>query len=242
MHPPTPGRVGTKKLLAMAMVAIIAVAAIAIIFMSPSAPVNNDAPGVEDPFPNAEIMSDGEFAMGSMVEGQDDFYKIWLEPGQVLAVSLAGAPGTDFDIYVYQSTGFDDDHLINSSFNIGTSAENLQIVAWEQAYYVINVYAYEGEGNYRLDVNVLRTISLDDGNNHLDDAPLLAERQVVQGTLNKYYDTDDYYAVFLPPNWVVEAELTVPGNCDFDLYLYDSEGEIVDYSINSYGAEHIKYW
>ena len=47
-----------------------------------------------------------------------------------------------------------------------TSSEALTFVAWETEYYILNVYSYEGSGDYTLDIEIVETISLDDGDNY----------------------------------------------------------------------------
>jgi subtilisin family serine protease len=82
---------------------------------------------------------------------KDDVYSITLLKGEKVSVSLTGAKGTDFDIYLYNSSA----KTVNSSSGMvafsekaGTSTESFSFVAPSDGTYYLDVYAYKGSGSY----------------------------------------------------------------------------------------------
>lgn len=60
------------------------------------------------------------------------------------------------------------------------------------------------------------------------------------GQLERYVDDNDYYKVWLNAGDTLELTLDVPSTADFDLYLYNSDAQLVGYSIY-YNPEYLKY-
>jgi subtilisin family serine protease len=82
---------------------------------------------------------------------KDDVYSIKLLKGEKVTVTLTGATGTDFDLYLYNSSAT----TVNSSAGIvaysekaGTSSETFTYVAQADGTYYLDVYAYNGSGSY----------------------------------------------------------------------------------------------
>jgi len=229
--PPTPPKSGHGKvLIVVAVVVILVIAAIAaaILFMA-----------VANPFKNATEIFDGDRVTGKMsTSGSDVFYKITLAPGEVLRAKLSGAGGTDFDLYAYENVQLWDEYIITASAN-ETSSEDMNFVAWEDNFYIIDVYSYQGSGDYTLSVDIVETINLDDGDNSLSEASFIASGDTITGDLNEYYDMDDYYEITLNAGQILYASLEVPVqvNTDFDLFILDSSGNQLDVSEAAYGNE-----
>jgi PKD repeat protein len=218
--------------LVVIVVAIAGIAA-AIMFMA-----------VVSPFANAEEIHDGDTITGTIVgSGADDLYKIKLQPGEVVSAKLSGAGGTDFDLYAYENVLFWDEYIITGSAN-DTSNEALSVVAWENDFYILDVYSYVGGGDYTLNVDIVDTINLDDGDNSISEATQISSGTPVTSGLNEYYDTDDYYKIFVNSGQILHAYLEVPtqANTDFDLYIYDSSESQVGVSENAYGNEELSIY
>ncbi len=234
--PPTAQKAGSSKTLIAILVVIalvIASIAAAILFI-----------GVINPFNDAVEVFSGDSISGTMPgTGTDDLYKILLEPGEVLNVTLTGVTGTDFDLYAYENVRFRDDFIITHSA-CNSSSEAMTFVAWEGNYYILDVYSYNGSGNYTLDVEIVETISLDDGDNSISQANPLDSGMTVSDDLNEYYDTDDYYEIYVNQGQILHTFLEVPVqvNTDFDLYIYDSSGSQLGISEASYGNEELSIY
>jgi hypothetical protein len=122
-------------------------------FVNAGAAVNyepdNDIPGV--PFT-------GTSKSGTLnaTSDKDDVYSMNLLKGEKVTVTLTGATGTDFDIYLYNSSAT----TVNSSAGIvaysekaGTSSETFTYVAKEDGTHYLDVYAYSGSGSYTASVS-----------------------------------------------------------------------------------------
>ncbi|QIZ05623.1 S8 family serine peptidase [Priestia megaterium] len=105
---------------------------------------DNDIPGVA--FPGTSVSN-----TVSATTDLDDVYSINLVKGQKITVTLSGATGTDFDIYLYNSAAT----TVKSSANIvaysekaATSSETFTYTAPNDGKYYLDVYAYKGAGSY----------------------------------------------------------------------------------------------
>ncbi|MDD4308087.1 MAG: PKD domain-containing protein [Thermoplasmata archaeon] len=219
-----------KVLAVILVVAILIIAAIAASIMFTAG---------DSSFDSAIEISAGDTVDGTLSEaGVDIFYKVLLEPGDVLEATLEGPSDTDFDLFAYENVRFLDRYIITGSAN-ETSDESLRFVAWEEDYYIIDVFSYEGKGDYSMTVEVVDTVSLDDGDNSIIDATVVTAGDVLTGELNSYYDADDYYRILMSSGQILNVFLEVPVqvNTDFDLYIMDSTGEWLDWSESAYGNE-----
>ncbi|MDO9537094.1 MAG: hypothetical protein Q7J68_02110, partial [Thermoplasmata archaeon] len=219
--PPVPPKSGHGKILIVLLVIIVVVIASiagALLLMV-----------VTNPFNDAIEIFNGDVIVDEMSgSGADDLYKIMLQPGEVLHATLSGAYGSDFDLYAYENMFFWDEYIITGSAS-EASAEAMEFVAWEDEYYIIDVYSYEGSGEYTLSVDIVDTISLDDGDNSIANAYPIDSGETIIDTLNVYYDEDDYYMIYVNSGQILYAFLEVPVQVatDFDLYIYDSAGSQV---------------
>jgi len=232
--PPAAQKTGPSRTLIVILVVIavvIASIAVAILFI-----------GVTNPFNDAKEIFDGDSISGTMSgSGADKLYKILLQPGEVVSVTLTGDGGTDFDLYAYENVLFWDEYIITGSAT-DTSSETMSFVAWEEAHYILDVYSYEGRGDYTLDVDIVETISLDDGDNSIPQAFPIESGMTISDNLNEYYDEDDYYEIFVNEGEILYTFLEVPMNTDFDLYIYDSAGNQLGLSEAAYGNEEVSIY
>ncbi|MFH0816404.1 MAG: PKD domain-containing protein [Methanobacteriota archaeon] len=232
---PSPKTGSGKTILVVLVVVIVVIAAIAaaIMFMA-----------VVGPFASAKEIHDGESITGTIAgSGSDDLYKIKLQPGDVISAKLSGDGGTDFDLYAYENVLFWDEYIITGSAN-ETSSEALNVVAWKSDFYILDVFSYVGGGDYTLKVDIVDSVSLDDGDNSMSEATTIDSGNHVTGGLNEYYDTDDYYEIYVSSGQILHAHLEVPVqvNTDFDLYIYDSSGKQVGVSDAAYGNEELSIY
>ncbi len=230
--PPAPPKSSSgKTLMVVVVVVVVIIAALAAaIMLMPLA----------SPFRNATEIFDGDTIGGEMPRSDaDDFYKIKLSPGDVLRTTLSGAGGTDFDLYAYEYVQIWDENDIIAGSAGDTSSEEMAFVAWEDDFYIIDIYSYEGSGDYTLSVHIFETVSLDDGDNSVGDATGMVSGDIVTGDLNEHYDQDDYYEVYLNAGQILHASLEVPVQVgvDFDLYILNSQGDQLDASEAAYGNE-----
>ncbi|MNC28299.1 hypothetical protein D3C75_764990 [compost metagenome] len=76
---------------------------------------------------------------------------MYLNAGDKLGVDLTGDEGTDYDLYVYSpsaATVSSRKGIAAMSETPGTSKEHITYVATETGYHYIDVYAYDGAGDY----------------------------------------------------------------------------------------------
>lgn len=105
---------------------------------------DNDIPGL--PFPATSVNN----TLSSTTD-LDDVYSIKLQKGEKVAVTLSGATGTDFDIYLYNPTATtvkSSAGMVAYSEKSGTSSESFTYIAMEDGTYYLDVYAYKGSGSY----------------------------------------------------------------------------------------------
>ncbi|WP_088013987.1 S8 family serine peptidase [Gottfriedia acidiceleris] len=107
---------------------------------------DNDAPG---------IPLDKSVLNGSLDSTKDknDVYAISLKEGQGITFSLNGQAGSDFDLYVYNESATSVNNkngMIAYSENVNSSKEKINFIAPRTGIYFVNVYDYNGSGNYKL--------------------------------------------------------------------------------------------
>ncbi|WP_129727589.1 S8 family serine peptidase [Ectobacillus funiculus] len=105
---------------------------------------DNDIPG--KPFPGTTVSN-----TVSATTDLDDVYSLDLKKGEKVTVTLTGAAGTDFDLYLYKpsaTTVKSSDGIAIYSEKAGTSSETFTYIAPEAGTYYVDVYAYKGAGSY----------------------------------------------------------------------------------------------
>jgi hypothetical protein len=78
-------------------------------------------------------------------------------------------------------------------------------------------------------------------NNTNDTAYSVSDEDEIFGTLDDGIDEDDYYSVYLGTYDTLQVRLYGPEGPNFDLRLYNSAGDEVDYSTEDYSDEYIWY-
>jgi thermitase len=144
----------------------------------------------------------------------DDVYKVYLQAGQHLDLSLAGAGGTNHDLYVYGpgATDVDVDPWVTRA-NTAAYPEVVSIDATATGYYYVDIYNTSSPGAYTLAWT--RTVAPD------DDIPgVNAPDSPIIGAVGVTTDSDDVYRVHLTEGETFVAYLGADAGNEFDLYLY----------------------
>jgi len=84
---------------------------------------------------------------------KNDVFALSLKEGEALSLSLNGISGTDFDLYVFDgsTTSINNSNgMLAFSENANTSNESIKFTAPKTGIYFVNIYAYKGNGNYKL--------------------------------------------------------------------------------------------
>lgn len=105
---------------------------------------DNEIPGI--PFPGTSVSN----TLNASTD-LDDVYSMKLQKGEKVTVSLSGAKGTDFDIYLYNpsaTTVNSSDGIVAYSEKIDTSSESFTYVAKRAGTYYLDIYADKGSGSY----------------------------------------------------------------------------------------------
>ena len=154
-----------------------------------AAEANDDIPGVAAP---ASPINDALAESGD----SSDVYRVWLNAGETLSVSLSGAAGTDFDVYLYapDATSVYVDDSVAGSDQEDVYPETFDYPAPSSGFYFLEAYAYTGSGAYSLSYSVAaasplkpvyRFYNLRNGS-HFYTASL-AEKNSVQANLSDTY-------------------------------------------------------
>lgn len=144
----------------------------------------------------------------------DDVYKVYMQAGQRLDLSLVGAGGTNHDLYVYGpgATDVDVDTWVTRA-NTNSYPEVVSIDATATGYYYVDIYNTSSPGGYTLTWS--RAVAPD------DDVPgVAAPASPILGSIGVTTDSDDVYRVHLTAGDILVAYLGADPADEFDLYLY----------------------
>jgi type VII secretion-associated serine protease mycosin len=172
--------------------------------------VDGDIPGVALP---ASPVSDSLAAQTDRA----DVYRVRIEAGQALSVTLNGASGTDFDTYLFgpsSSSIFKGSYLVASAK--ASYPDSFEYVSASTADYYLVVYQYSGSGAYSLQWNVVAPPVGYDSNIPGDVLPA----SPVSDSLAKVTDENDVFRVYLDAGQVFDVALSGVAGTDFDLLLY----------------------
>ncbi|MBA4371179.1 MAG: hypothetical protein C0418_06360, partial [Coriobacteriaceae bacterium] len=167
----------------------------------------------------------GTLAAGSDV---DDVFKIYLNAGEQLDVSMTADAGTDFDLYLFGPSATDvNTSPWETSSTAVTYPEQISYTAGAAGYYYVDVYLYpgSGSGSYSL------TWSATDPGAPDDNIPGVAlPASPVGDSLERGVDNDDVFKINLTAGERVTFSLTGDAGTDFDLYLFDPTATDVNLS------------
>ena len=193
----------------------------------------------------------------------DDYYSVNMSNDTGLAVQLDSPSGSDFDLYLYSSSGGTIDSSFSTSVDEVTS--NGSNVGGTTVY--IRVEQWIGSGQYTMQIWIFSTATTGGGggtgngtNGHdagtgTDAGNTIANAMLLNATNMSFWgdvtyssDTDDYYKVSMPANFGVSASLSWNTTVDLDLEVYDNSSTIITYSwfanpetvtVNNYGGSNL---
>lgn len=119
--------------------------------------LTNDHEAYDDDIPGIALEDDEIKGTLDTNNDFDDVYKVHLDQGEILRLSLTGDANTDFDLYLYSpqaTTVYDLEQIVQFSENTDTSTETIEFVANYSGDYYIDVYAYDGTGAYTLKTEI----------------------------------------------------------------------------------------
>jgi len=167
----------------------------------------------------------------------DDYYKVNLQSGQTIEVSLTPPSGSDFDLELYDPSQFE----VDSSTLGGSQTDIVTHTATSTGYFYIRSYRYSGEGIYSLTVTVTGGTTQDDMGTGTDAGNSISTATTIPAGSGMGYidstDTYDYYKVRVTSGQTVSVSMTPPSGSDFDLSLYDTNQSQVDSS--TFGGSQI---
>jgi len=173
----------------------------------------------------AQVLHSGQTVTGDVDDQTDplDYFRVHVDAGVALCFNLTGPHGVDFDLHLYDSPDANAQEVANSIFP-ETSEEQICKLTQFSGWYHIAVRAFEGNGQYSLVVSIRPKIVSVDDNDYIDEAVSIQDGETVQGSVDKYWDVEDFFRIEVDAQQYLLATLYVPDKCDFDLYIYDPSG------------------
>ena len=190
----------------------------------------------------------------------DDYYSVNMTNTTGLAVQLNSPSGSDFDLFLYSSSG----GTIDSSLTTGTDdvTSNGTNVGGTTVY--IRIDQWTGSGQYTMQIWIFSTGSSGGGggscsqNNDAgscQDAPGNSQWNVTtsmsnalninvsnttyQANLSSSNDID-WYAMSIPTDHGIMIEMIHGSSTDFDMWLYDSSGNQIDIAYTGLQPENVE--
>jgi hypothetical protein len=178
---------------------------------------DDDIPGVAAPVSPISGTLDA-------VTDPEDVYRLHLTAGQKIKLSMTGAAGTDFDVFLYGPTA------VSVSVDDAVAYSNQWYVVPVSGDYYIDAYAFDGSGSYQVTYS---TAAAEPD----DDIPgVAAPASPISGTLDAATDSDDVYRLHLTAGQKIKLSMTAAAGTEFDVFLYEpsatsvATGEWVAYS------------
>jgi len=168
-------------------------------------------------FATAQLIQKGTYHF-ALVQGADHYFKIQVATTDRLFVFLAYPIGSDYDLYIYDSS------QTQVASSITTTSTDWIRLAWplvDTLYYIKVDYVDGPGGTYDLTVG-----------------PLVISSGTYPSTF--YENGAELYEFHAEANWAVEINMTQPPGTDIDVRLFDSEGDTLSSSTRVAGyVEHI---
>ncbi|MHA1268270.1 MAG: clostripain-related cysteine peptidase [Candidatus Helarchaeota archaeon] len=194
-----------------------------------------------DSFANAIEISEG-FLIGLMpgptpTDSGSAWFKINISKNKALNLNLTGFnTNTDFDAYIYDPDGNFVSAAIDSSYPDLTGT-----YAMKSGYFRIRIYPYNGTGLYFLNISI-SNVAYEDGRFFGTAFTIFSG-----GTFSGQTDVNGEYPDVFYRYWTINGaffKITLTGDSgtDFDLYLYDSTFNLIDFSENYDYPEIIFRW
>ena len=176
----------------------------------------------------------------------EDWFCFWINQSAQFwfNITFIHANG-DIDMTLYDATG----NTITSSTGVSNS-ESVSDIVTTSGIYCVKVYGYSSAVNYynaTLEVETYTVQAQNDagsggdaGNTQAGALTLSGANNITySGYLNHLSDQDDYYAVYVPLNATISASLQHGIGLDFDLWLRDANGTIIDSASSTNLVENV---
>jgi len=103
----------------------------------------------DDDIPGVAIPASGFSGSLNYSTDRNDIYRVYLNAGQRIAVSMTGPSGTDFDVYLYGPSATSIASASSVARDAGvTYPGSFSHTAATSGYYYLRMYAYRGSGTY----------------------------------------------------------------------------------------------
>ena len=151
-----------------------------------------------------------------------DFYLVTLSAGTPYRFELVVPGSVNFDLYLFDADG---NQVRSSGISSGGADEEFSYIPSASETFTVQVQRRSGSGTYTLRANQVmpRTLTLGSDETH----------NLSSGS--------DFYLVTLSAGISYEFELDGPSGADFDLYLFDADGNEVKTSILAHSDEDFFY-
>ncbi|MBC88418.1 MAG: hypothetical protein CMB12_03970 [Euryarchaeota archaeon] len=176
----------------------------------------------------------------------EDWFCFWVNQSAQFwfNITFVHANG-DIDMTLYDGSG----NTITSSTGVSNS-ESVSDVVTSSGFYCVRVYGYSSAVNYYNATLEVESYSIqaqndagsgrDAGNTQATAVTLSGANNVTySGYLNHISDQDDYYAVYVPLNATISASMQHNTGLDFDLWLRDANGTLIDSSSSTNLVENV---
>lgn len=160
-------------------------------------------------------------------------------PGNAYEVSLSMDISVDFDIKIWNEADWIG--LPNGYYGCGEEAgsttEHVQISPFAEYPLFFYIYSYSGAGSFTLSISEVEYIEdiFEENDDFSSAAEIFAEI-----TYNLIANDDDYFFVILQAGVSITVDLDFNHILvDLDLYLFDDEEHLIDYSDNTLSSESV---
>lgn len=174
----------------------------------------NAAVAPDDLFPGVSVPPSpiaGDLAWDT---DQNDVYAIGLTPGQILSASITGAPGSNFDLYLYEPGATDWTSDCGAFAVIGPYPRTFTYTATVTGTFYFDAYAVAGSGPYSITYSIMTP----DAGSDVPGVPVPASP--FTGTLSDTTDPDDVFAMNLVAGQPLTVSIIGAGGTNFDLRLF----------------------
>lgn len=193
----------------------------------PSGP-DDDIPGV---LPTVSPIADTLDAMND----RDDVYRVALAADQRLVATLNGPATADFDVYLYSPGAGSIALSLPMGGSAGPSSSEsyvFDVPAGQAGVYYLVVHCASGSGPYSLSWSV-SAVPAGVWETRSSAAALGASSGIVNGSLDRLADRNDFYALALAAGDRLVLTLNGQDGTDFDVYAYDAKGSLLAYTDDS---------
>lgn len=193
----------------------------------------------DDDMGNATVIELNDSVTDSLHNETDfiDWYKAPLSAGDIVRVNLTVPATGDFSLTVFDPNG---EYLQTGSVNRMGGYEEVRFLANMTDHYYIEIFTSWGHGEYTLRVTDEGEYP-PDGNDYIYTAEEITPPATIENELLEGVDEHDYYRVELGENDVVRVTMGYQPTQNFDLYLRDDDGVVLEESRDYTGYEELNH-